>query len=85
MNPVDTTVAAPVTKAASAIAAGAGSSIISTALSNPTSFLPTDAAGWAALAASLVAAIYNLHLLRELYVKKGWGRKLAAMFRKKAR
>lgn len=68
-------VAFPVIKAASAIAAGAGSSVLSTAMANPAHFLPTSYGEWAAAIASTSAAIYTLHLLGEWYWKKwlrGW-------------
>lgn len=63
------TIAAPAAKAASAIAAGAGTSVIS--MSQQTqSFLPTDLAGWLACGASAAALIYSVHLMAEWYWKK---------------
>lgn len=67
-----TEVAFPAMKAASAIGAGAGTSILSTAMANPTSFFPTDFGGWAAAIASTCACLYTLHLLGEWWWKKFW-------------
>lgn len=83
MSTPDTQIAAPLAKAASAIGAGAGTSILSTAMANPEHFFPTGAGGWAAFAASVIAALYNLHLLRELYIKRGYTRRICAWFRLK--
>jgi hypothetical protein len=62
-------IAAPAMKAASAIGAGAGASIGAIAQQGA-SFLPTDAGGWAALAASLMALLYSGCLLGEWTWKK---------------
>lgn len=67
----DTQISTPVVKAATALGAGAGSSVLSIA-NQATSFLPTDLAGWMALAASTVAVIYTMHLMFDWYWKKVW-------------
>lgn len=75
MTSADTQVPAPIAKAASALGAGAGTSLLSTAMADPHSFLPHDYAGWAAAIASTLAALYTLHLMCEWYWKKflrGW-------------
>jgi hypothetical protein len=68
----DSEITAPVAKAATALTAGAGTSVISMS-HQAASFLPTDLNGWMALTAPLSAAlIYSLHLLGEWYWKKVW-------------
>lgn len=62
----------PLMKAASAVGAGAGSSILSQVTSNSHSFLPQDYAGWAAAIASTAAALYTMHLLCDWWWKKFW-------------
>lgn len=69
-NPV-TDIQAPVVKSATALASGAGASATSYVVKS-TSFLPTDLAGWMAVAASAIAVIYTAHLLGEWYWKKFW-------------
>jgi hypothetical protein len=73
-------ITAPVAKAATAITAGAGTSAISIATTS-SSFLPTDLAGWIAVLASSLAAIYTICILIEWWwvrfwrpyaVRKGW-------------
>ena len=64
----------PVIKATTALAAGAGSSIAA-ATHQAADFLPTDAAGWAALFASCLACLYTGCLLAEWVWKKLKGRK----------
>lgn len=65
-------ITAPVTKAATALTAGVGTSAVSVATANVGNFLPTDLNGWMALIASTVAVLYSLHLLGEWYWKKVW-------------
>lgn len=62
---------APVAKAAAALGAGAGTSMLSLS-QQAQSFLPTDLAGWLACAASAAALIYSLCLLFEWWWKRVW-------------
>lgn len=57
-------IASPAMKAASAIGAGAGTSMLSMS-QQAQSFLPTDLGGWLAAAASLAALIYSMILIGE--------------------
>ncbi len=76
----DDKITAPVTKAATALTAGAGTSAMSLA-TKADSFLPTDLAGWIAVLASSLAVIYTFCILVEWWwirfwrpfaVRKGW-------------
>lgn len=62
-------ITSPVAKAASAIGASGGASAMSVA-NQAGSFLPTDLAGWMALAASTAAVVYTLMLQAEFWWKK---------------
>jgi hypothetical protein len=62
-------IASPAAKAASAIGAGAGTSMLSMS-QQAQSFLPTDLGGWLAAAASLAALIYSLILISEWFWKR---------------
>ena len=64
-------VQAPVAKAATALGAGAGTSMLSLS-EKAQSFLPVDLGGWLAAAASAAALIYTLCLLSEWWWKKVW-------------
>ncbi len=64
-------IAAPVTKAAAALGAGAGTSVVSV-LQDSASFLPTNLAGWVSLIASAAALFLTLCYLAEFWVKKIW-------------
>jgi len=70
---------APVAKAATSLAAGTGTSMVSIAAGSA-HFLPQDLAGWLAAAASAAALLYSICLLAEWWWKrvlkpllKGWG------------
>lgn len=64
-------IAAPITKATAALAAGAGTSVASV-LQDSAAFLPTNAAGWVSLAASAAALFLTLCYLAEFWVKRVW-------------
>lgn len=64
-------ITAPVAKAATALTAGASTSVVSMSQAAQ-SFLPTDLGGWMALTASTLAVLYSIHLLGEWYWKKFW-------------
>jgi hypothetical protein len=64
-------ITAPASKALTALGAGAGTSMGALA-TNAGSFLPTDLAGWIALAASTAALVYTLGLLAEWWFKRVW-------------
>lgn len=69
MTAPDSRIASPVVKAVTALCAGAGTSAAAEA-ARAQGFLPTDLAGWMAVAASTLAVLYTLHLLAEWYWKK---------------
>lgn len=64
-------IAAPVAKAASALGAGAGTTVMSLT-AGAQHFLPIDLAGWLAAGASAAALIYTLCLLGEWWWKRVW-------------
>jgi hypothetical protein len=64
-------ITAPVAKAAAALGAGAGASVVSVT-QNAQSFMPTSLSDWMAVVASTVAVVYTLHLMGEWYWKKFW-------------
>ncbi len=64
-------ITAPASKAITALGAGAGSSVTAIA-AKAGGFLPTDLAGWIALAASSAALIYTLTITAEWWWKRVW-------------
>lgn len=69
--PNETEITAPVAKAATAIGAGVGTSVVSMS-QQAQNFLPTDLGGWLACAASAAALVYSLCLLTEWWTKRVW-------------
>ena len=61
----------PLAKAATAIAAGTGTSVISLTTAT-VSFLPENLSGWLAAAASAAALLYSLMLILEWLWKRVW-------------